>query len=227
LRPSDRTVRFVFKPTVFLASLGPFVYLVWAAYGGHLSANPLGDLTNETGVWTLRFLCITLAITPLRKLSGWNPFVKFRRMAGLFAFFYGTLHLMTYAIADRFAGLEQAGGWVDSLSGGHLPGVQRHRTVSAERGGGEQGRPGAGQRGIRHREGGRQFVAGRARHGDLGRQHGSPGHRFPRLLQQRPPTRIGHAVDSAGRASQPRGVRRLAQRPARRGRGRSARGAGV
>jgi len=123
LRPSDRTARFVFKPTVFLASLGPFVYLVWAAYGGHLSANPLGDLTNETGVWTLRFLCITLAITPLRKLTGWNPFVKFRRMAGLFAFFYGTLHLMTYAIADRFAGLEQAGGWVDSLSGGHLPGA--------------------------------------------------------------------------------------------------------
>jgi sulfoxide reductase heme-binding subunit YedZ len=123
LKPSDRTVRFVFKPTVFLASLGPIFYLVWAAFGGHLSANPLADLTNETGVWTLRFLGITLAITPLRRLTGWNPFVKFRRMVGLFAFFYGTLHLMTYAIADRFAGLDQAGGWVDSLSGGHLPGV--------------------------------------------------------------------------------------------------------
>src|SRR5258708_19922299 len=88
-----------------------------------LGANPLGDLNNETGVWTLRFLGITLAITPLRRLTGWNPFVKFRRMVGLFAFFYGTLHLMTYAIADRFAGLDQAGGWVDSLSGGHRPGV--------------------------------------------------------------------------------------------------------
>jgi len=123
LKPSDRTVRFVFKPTVFLASLGPFFYLVWAAYSGHLSANPLADLTNETGVWTLRFLGITLAITPLRRVTGWNPFVKFRRMVGLFAFFYGTLHLMTYAIADRFAGLDQAAGWVDSLSGGHVPGV--------------------------------------------------------------------------------------------------------
>src|SRR4051795_9736121 len=119
----DRAVRFGLKPAVFAASLGPFVYLIWAAYTGNLSANPLSDLTNETGVWTLRFVCITLAITPLRKLTGWNPLVKFRRMAGLFAFFYGTLHLMTYAIADRFAGLEQAGGWVEAIGGGHVPGA--------------------------------------------------------------------------------------------------------
>jgi sulfoxide reductase heme-binding subunit YedZ len=122
LKLSDRAVRFGLKPVVFLASLGPFVYLIWAGSTGNLSANPLADLTNETGVWTLRFLCITLAITPLRKLTGWNPLVKFRRMAGLFAFFYGSLHLLTYAIADRFAGLDQAGGWVEALSGGHLPG---------------------------------------------------------------------------------------------------------
>jgi sulfoxide reductase heme-binding subunit YedZ len=122
LKLSDRAVRFGLKPVVFLASLGPFFYLIWAAQTGNLSANPLSDLTNETGVWTLRFLCITLAITPLRKLTGWNPLIKFRRMAGLFAFFYGSLHLLTYAIADRFAGLEQAGGWVEALSAGHAPG---------------------------------------------------------------------------------------------------------
>ena len=119
---SNRAVRFGLKPIVFLASLGPFAYLVWAAWTGHLSANPLSDLTNETGVWTLRFVCITLAITPLRKLTDWNVLVKFRRMAGLFAFFYGTLHLTTYAIVDRFAGLEQAPGWVEALSAGHVPG---------------------------------------------------------------------------------------------------------
>ena len=123
MRISDRALRFGLKPVVFLSSLGPFFYLLWAAFTGNLSANPLSDLTNETGVWTLRFVCITLAITPLRKLTGWNPFIKFRRMAGLFAFFYGSLHLLTYAIADRFAGLEQAGGWVEALGGGHAPGV--------------------------------------------------------------------------------------------------------
>ena len=122
MKLSDRAVRFGLKTIVFVASLGPFFYLVWAALPGNLSANPLADLTNETGVWTLRFICITLAITPLRKLTGWNPFIKFRRMAGLFAFFYGTLHLTTYAIVDRFAGLDQAAGWVEALSGGHAPG---------------------------------------------------------------------------------------------------------
>jgi sulfoxide reductase heme-binding subunit YedZ len=81
-------------------------WLVWAALTGNLSANPLGDITNETGVWTLRFICITLAITPLRRLTGWNGAIRFRRMAGLFAFFYGTLHFLTYVIVDRFAGLD-------------------------------------------------------------------------------------------------------------------------
>ena len=83
-------------------------WLVWAALTGNLSANPLSDLTNETGVWTLRFVCITLAITPLRRLTGWNVLIKFRRMAGLFAFFYGCCTSSTYVIADRFAGLDQA-----------------------------------------------------------------------------------------------------------------------
>ncbi len=108
----DRAVKYVLKPAVFAASLGPFAWLIWAALTGNLSANPLSDITNETGVWTLRFVCITLAITPLRRLSGWNGFVRFRRMAGLFAFFYGTLHFLTYVIADRFAGLDFPDGIV-------------------------------------------------------------------------------------------------------------------
>jgi sulfoxide reductase heme-binding subunit YedZ len=95
---------------VFVASLGPLAWLVWAALTGNLSPNPLSDLTNETGVWTLRFLCITLAITPLRALTGWNRAVRFRRMTGLFAFFYGTLHFLIYVIADRFAGLDFTDG---------------------------------------------------------------------------------------------------------------------
>ena len=122
MKLSDRAVRFGLKPVVFLASLGPLVWLVWAALTGQLSANPLADLTNETGVWTLRFLCITLAVTPLRKLTGWNTIIRFRRMTGLYAFFYGTLHLLTYVIADRFAGLDEATRWADAVGAGSFPG---------------------------------------------------------------------------------------------------------
>jgi sulfoxide reductase heme-binding subunit YedZ len=85
---------------------------VWAGLTGNLSANPLSDLTNETGVWTIRFICVTLALTPLRRLTGWNAVIRFRRMAGLFAFFYGTLHFLTYVIADRFASLDFPDGMV-------------------------------------------------------------------------------------------------------------------
>jgi methionine sulfoxide reductase heme-binding subunit len=98
-------IRFVVKPIVFLAALGPAVYLTWAALTNHLSANPLSDVTNETGVWTLRFVCITLLLTPLRRVVGVNLVSPFRRMMGLYAFFYGTLHFLTYLILDRFAGL--------------------------------------------------------------------------------------------------------------------------
>jgi sulfoxide reductase heme-binding subunit YedZ len=110
LKIPDRVLRWALKPVVCIASLGPFGWLVWAALTGNLSANPLSDLTNETGVWTLRFLCITLAITPLRRLTRWNAVIRFRRMTGLFAFFYGTLHFLTYVIADRFAALDFANG---------------------------------------------------------------------------------------------------------------------
>ena len=86
---------------------------MWAAYYGRLSANPLSDITNETGVWTLRFLCITLLLTPLRRVTGLNLVSAFRRMMGLYAFFYGTLHFSTYLILDRFAGLvDYPGGMI-------------------------------------------------------------------------------------------------------------------
>jgi sulfoxide reductase heme-binding subunit YedZ len=109
---SNQKIRWICKPAVFLAALGPCAWLLWAALTGTLSADPLADITHETGVWTLRFLCITLAVTPLRRLTGWNGAIRFRRMLGLFAFFYGTLHLLTYVIADRFAGLDLHAGIV-------------------------------------------------------------------------------------------------------------------
>ncbi len=109
---NTNVLRFAIKPLVFIASLLPAAWLVWAGLTGNLSANPLSDLTNETGVWALRFLCITLVITPARRLTGWNALIKFRRMAGLFAFFYGTLHFLTYTIADRFAALDFPDGIV-------------------------------------------------------------------------------------------------------------------
>jgi methionine sulfoxide reductase heme-binding subunit len=109
---SDKTVRFVLKPIVFAASLAPLTWLVWASLTGHLSADPLSDITKETGSWTLRFVCITLAVTPLRRLTGWNGAIRFRRMLGLYAFFYGSLHLLTYLVFDRFAGLDFPNGIV-------------------------------------------------------------------------------------------------------------------
>ncbi len=117
---SNNVLRFVIKPLVFAASLVPAVWLVWAGLSGTLSANPLSDITKETGIWTLRFVCLTLAVTPLRRLSGWNGAIKFRRMLGLFAFFYGCLHFLIYTIADRFAGLDFPDGIVALSTVGNL-----------------------------------------------------------------------------------------------------------
>jgi len=90
------------KPVVFAVCLLPVFLLAWNGLNGNLSANPISDITNETGVWTLRFILITLAITPIRKITGWHWLIKFRRMAGLFAFFYGLLHFTTYIWLDQF-----------------------------------------------------------------------------------------------------------------------------
>ncbi len=97
----------VIKPSVFLLSLLPMALLVWNAVYGHLSANPIDDVTRETGTWTLRFLMITLAVTPLRKITGWSVVVRLRRMLGLFAFFYGFLHFTTYVYLDQFFAFDE------------------------------------------------------------------------------------------------------------------------
>ncbi len=90
------------KVVVFAVCLAPLALLGWAAYNNQLGANPIEYITHATGDWTLRFLCITLAITPLRKLLKLPDLIRFRRMLGLFAFFYGCLHLTTYVWLDKF-----------------------------------------------------------------------------------------------------------------------------
>jgi len=90
------------KPLVFVAALGPLAYLLLWAWQGRLGANPIETITRSTGLWTLRFMLITLAVTPLRRLTGWNGVISLRRMLGLFAFFYGSLHLLTYVWLDQF-----------------------------------------------------------------------------------------------------------------------------
>jgi sulfoxide reductase heme-binding subunit YedZ len=102
---STQAIRWILKPAVFLGSLIPAAWLVRNLLTGNLSANPLEDITHETGIWALNLLCITLAVTPVRRISGWNSVVRFRRMLGLFAFFYGTTHLLIYVVADRLASL--------------------------------------------------------------------------------------------------------------------------
>jgi len=95
------------KFAVFVLSLLPLALLLWKAAVGELSANPIKDVTEETGIWTLRFLVATLSITPLRKITGWQRFARFRRMVGLFAFFYGFLHFTTYIYLDQFFAFEE------------------------------------------------------------------------------------------------------------------------
>jgi len=94
-------VRRVLKPVVFVAALGPFLWLVYNAFWGDLGVNPVETITNETGIWTLRLLAASIAITPIRWLTKWNPIINLRRMVGLFAFFYGTVHFMIYFVLDR------------------------------------------------------------------------------------------------------------------------------
>lgn len=89
------------KLVVFINSLIPLVLLLWDLYRKQVGPNPLEFATRTTGMLTLIFLSLTVAITPLRRIFGVNSLVKFRRMLGLFAFFYGTLHLLTYIWFDR------------------------------------------------------------------------------------------------------------------------------
>lgn len=90
-----------FKPLLFLAGLAPFVRWVWLGMNNALTANPVEFLTRSSGTWTLVCLLVTLAITPLRRLTGQPALVRVRRMCGLFAFFYTTLHFMAWVWWDR------------------------------------------------------------------------------------------------------------------------------
>jgi sulfoxide reductase heme-binding subunit YedZ len=90
------------KPIVFLACLVPVGRLAWKAYNSALGANPIQVITWSTGTWTLAFLLITLSVTPLRKLTRQYWLIQYRRMLGLFAFFYGSLHFLTYIWLDQF-----------------------------------------------------------------------------------------------------------------------------
>jgi sulfoxide reductase heme-binding subunit YedZ len=88
------------KPALFLLALLPLAWLVFAAATDRLGANPAEALIRSGGDWTLRMLCLTLAVTPLRQLTGWSALARLRRMLGLFTFFYAVLHFLSYAWLD-------------------------------------------------------------------------------------------------------------------------------
>ena len=90
------------KVLLFLLCLVPCLYLGWRAWNQDLTANPVEYITHFTGDWTIRFLVFTLAVTPLRKTLKLPDLIRFRRMLGLFAFFYGSLHFLTYLVVDKF-----------------------------------------------------------------------------------------------------------------------------
>jgi len=112
LNPTQRR-RWVFKPSVWLLCLAPFALLVYDGFTDNLTANPIEKITNTTGIWTLRFIVATLAITPLRWLTGINQLINYRRLLGLFAFFYGCLHFTTFFFFDHQ--FDIAGMWQDVL----------------------------------------------------------------------------------------------------------------
>ncbi len=89
------------KPVVFVLALVPLAGLIFIVLTGRTSANPAEDIQLTTGIWALRFLLLTLAITPARRVTGWNLLIQYRRMLGLFAFFYATVHLFSYLAFDR------------------------------------------------------------------------------------------------------------------------------
>jgi sulfoxide reductase heme-binding subunit YedZ len=92
----------IIKPLVFAAALMPAAALLYGFYTGNLTANPLDYITDQTGTWALTFLVISLSVTPIRRLTGWNPIIKLRRMLGLFSFFYALLHMLTWVVLLNF-----------------------------------------------------------------------------------------------------------------------------
>lgn len=96
-------VRRIWKPLVFLICLVPALLVATDAFGltGRLGANPVEEIQDRFGIWALRFIMVTLAVTPLRRLTGWNWLARFRRMLGLFTFFYVLMHFLTWLILDQ------------------------------------------------------------------------------------------------------------------------------
>jgi sulfoxide reductase heme-binding subunit YedZ len=105
--------RRVFKPVLWIACLTPLGLLVYDGFTDNLTANPVEKITNTTGIWTLRLVVSTIAISPLRWVTGWNQLIQYRRAVGLFAFFYGSLHFMTFFILDHQ--LQFDGLWEDVM----------------------------------------------------------------------------------------------------------------
>ena len=90
------------KVIVFLAALLPLAWLGYGVFSGNLGVNPIETITRSLGDWALRFLLLTLTVTPLRRLTGWGWPMRLRRMLGLYAFFYALLHLSSYIVLDQF-----------------------------------------------------------------------------------------------------------------------------
>jgi sulfoxide reductase heme-binding subunit YedZ len=108
-RPPAPRVRQRSPATFVVVALSalPLLWIAWSAYADRLGANPIREIVIQTGLWTLRFLALSLAVTPLRRITGWNPVIRQRRTLGLVTFFYATVHLSSYV------GLDQAFVWDD------------------------------------------------------------------------------------------------------------------
>ena len=98
-----RQIRLIWKPVIFLLCLVPAALVITDAFEitGRLGANPIEEIQDRFGIWAIRFIMITLAVSPLRRLTGWNWLVRFRRMFGLFTFFYVLMHFLTWLILDQ------------------------------------------------------------------------------------------------------------------------------
>ena len=97
---SQKNLQSWVKPAVFLLCLFPVAWLIWQLLNNMLGANPIESFTRQSGEWGLRFLLITLAMTPLRRISGQAWPLRYRRMLGLFSFFYVSVHLLSYIVLD-------------------------------------------------------------------------------------------------------------------------------
>jgi methionine sulfoxide reductase heme-binding subunit len=98
------------KVAVFVLALVPAGHLAYRTYTNDLGVNPAETLQLETGEWALRFLLATLAVTPVRRLTGWNRVIQYRRMLGLLAFFYASVHFLTYIVLDKYFALDEMVG---------------------------------------------------------------------------------------------------------------------